>query len=127
MRVGLLVCFPPSGGRRKLRRRDVSVNLASHDWWTVGFLQNAWARLFLPLEVEIAVSGDGESYSTLDTLSHGIPWDDDTALRRYFEIESSGESARYVRVWARNIGRPPGGHAREGEPAWVYVDEIIAR
>ncbi len=99
----------------------------------VGFLQNAWARVFLPTEVEISVSEDGETFSSLGTLTHDVPWDDYTPGRHYFEAPAEPDSGdeppavRFVRIRAANRGLTPAGHDRAGESAWLYVDEIIVR
>ena len=98
----------------------------------VGFLQSAGSRVFLPTEVEITVWEDGQTFESLGTWTHEIPWDDYTVQRYYFETraESGAEQApvaRFVRVRAVNRGLTPTGHSRAGEPAWLYVDEIIVR
>jgi hexosaminidase len=97
---------------------------------TVGFLQVVWARIFLPSAVEVSLSEDGETFVPLGTAVHDVPLDDPTDRRHRFEvIRDSGKDAqsvaRYVRVRAVNLGRAPPDHERSGEPAWLYVDEII--
>ena len=96
----------------------------------IGFLRVLWARIFLPSAVEVSLSEDGETYTTLGTAIHDVSPDDRTDKRHYFEaIGQPGEEgrgvARYVRVRAVNIGRAPPDHERAGEPAWLYADEII--
>ena len=98
----------------------------------VGFLQSAGASVFLPIEAEIWVSADGETFTPLGTWAHEVPWDDYAAQRHYFEADASSDleeppAARYVRVRATNRGLAPAGHDRAGEAAWIYVDEIIVR
>jgi hypothetical protein len=97
---------------------------------TVGFLQVVGARIFLPSAVEVSLSEDGETFVPLGTAVHDFPLDDPTDRRHRFEvIRVSGKDAqsvaRYVRVRAVNLGRAPPDHERSGEPAWLYVDEII--
>jgi len=96
----------------------------------IGFLQVLWARIFLPSAVEVSLSEDGETFTTLGTSIHDIAPDDQTDRRHYFEaIGEPGEEgrsvARFVRVRAVNIGRAPPDHERSGEPAWLYADEVI--
>ena len=98
----------------------------------VGFLQNSGSRIFLPTGAEITVSDDGVTFESFATWTHEIPWDDYTAQRHYFEARAASEgeeppTARFVRVRALNRGLTPTGHGRAGEPAWLYVDEIIVR
>jgi beta-galactosidase len=99
----------------------------------VGFLQSARARVFLPIGAEIEVSEDGQGWTQLGTWTHEVAPADYVAQRHYFEASVSADGAgeagdvRYVRLRARNLGLAPAGHDREGEPAWIYVDEIIVR
>jgi beta-galactosidase len=98
----------------------------------VGFLQNSGSRVFLPTGAEIMVSEDGVAFESFGTWTHEVPWDDYTAQRHYFEARTASEgneplTVRFVRVRAVNRGLTPTGHDRAGEPAWLYVDEIIVR
>ncbi len=98
----------------------------------VGFLQSAASRVFLPTEVEISVSEDGETFESIGTWTHEVPWNDYTAQRHYFEAVVSKEDggstmARFVRVRAVNRGLAPPAHGGAGQAAWIYVDEIIVR
>ena len=34
-------------------------------------------------------------------------------------------TARYLRVRAANVGTLPAGHRAAGQPAWLFVDEIL--
>jgi hexosaminidase len=98
----------------------------------VGFLQNSGSRVFLPTGAEISVSEDGVTFESLGIWTHEIPWNAYTAQRHFFEARAASEgeeppTARFVRVRAMNRGLTPTGHSRAGEPAWLYVDEIIVR
>ena len=96
----------------------------------IGFLQVVWARILLPSVVEVSLSEDGETFSTVGTATHEVATDDPMDQRHYFEvIADSGEKgpsvARFVRVRAVNLGRAPPDHELSGEPGWLYADEII--
>jgi hexosaminidase len=92
-----------------------------------GFLQNTWAQIFLPTQVEIAVSEDGRDFRTIAILTHDVSLDMEETPRRYFEAQLDPALIRYVKVLARNIGTTPNWHDRAGSPAWLYVDEILVR
>jgi hypothetical protein len=40
--------------------------------------------------------------------------------------EPSPPTLRFLRVQARNFGPLPDWHPGAGEPAWLFVDEIVA-
>lgn len=93
----------------------------------VGFLQNVGAKVFLPATVTVALSVDGTTFEEAGVAGHDVPVDRPVAERRHFSVPVTGGRARFVRVHATSLGRCPPGHAREGEPAWLFVDEIIVR
>jgi hypothetical protein len=90
-----------------------------------GFLQNPWARIFLPKSVTYAVSGDGRRFREVGSLGHDVALLGEDAERYFFTQSLDGIEARYVRVRAKSIGVCPKGHDQAGEPVWLYVDEII--
>ena len=44
-----------------------------------------------------------------------------------FEINIPAVKARYVKVVATNIGTCPPWHKGQGNPAWMFADEIIVK
>jgi hypothetical protein len=90
-----------------------------------GFLQRASAQVFLPKEVEYALSPDGAEFTAVGVVSHDVPAEEVGSRREYFSIDVEGSSARFVRVRAASLGSCPSGHPQEGDPAWLFVDEVI--
>jgi hexosaminidase len=86
-----------------------------------GFLQNPGYGIILPASVDVQVSEDGVTFSTIATLGHAIPRDRSGAIRHAFETTVDSVRARYVRVTAVNVGDA------EGDATWLYVDEIMIR
>lgn len=93
---------------------------------TVGFLENQPAWIFLPKEIEFAVSRDGTSY---DIVMHFETEISATASSAHVEDFRAAvpvvTRVRYVRVIARNIGVCPSWHPGAGGKAWMFTDEII--
>jgi hexosaminidase len=89
-------------------------------------LQNQiWPFIFLPKKVEFFVSDDGytfrkvgEAINDIDPLSVPIQ-------RKVFSTSFNPVSANFVKVVVENLGKGPKGHWGDGEPACVFVDEII--
>jgi hexosaminidase len=90
----------------------------------VGFLHRPGSGIFLPGSVEVAVSADGERYEAAGRVT-GIDPPADAVTRWYAPVRLSVPRARFVRVRATNVGRRPAGGA--GDPAWLFVDEVIVR
>ena len=89
------------------------------------FLQRSGAWIFLPVEVEWFVSDDGSNFKPLPAVKNeGTPTEEGTVIRT-FSAGAVNTNARFVRVRAKNIGVCPPGHAGAGQPAWLFVDEIV--
>jgi hypothetical protein len=54
----------------------------------------------------------------------------DPLIREFvFNLEDipGGSAARFVRLVAENYGPLPAWHPGRGQPAWIFVDEIVVR
>lgn len=81
----------------------------------IDFLQGRAAEIWMPYEVEISVSEDGEHFTTLAVVPNSVPTD--YAKSAYKTFSWSGQSfARYVRVCGR-IDMSHGG--------WLFADEVV--
>ena len=89
------------------------------------FLQ--WNRvwIFLPEKVEFLASTNGVYFETIETIEHRIPTDAGGMIPGDFNTSPEGLRARYIKVKARSIEICPEWHIGAGEPAWMFVDEII--
>lgn len=99
------------GGAKKIRNIEV------------GFLQDIKSWIWMPQEVEIAVSRDGKSWRVLKKAGLGIPDDKYGAVLGKFEWNGSG-NARFVRVRAKQYGQCPPWHLGAGGATWIFLDEI---
>ncbi|MBN2357149.1 family 20 glycosylhydrolase [candidate division KSB1 bacterium] len=88
------------------------------------FLQDINSWIFLPVEVGYAVSSDGVHFHNIAMLTHDVPQKAQDALVRNFRDVFLDTSARYVRVFAKNVAICPDWHPGAGGKAWVFVDEI---
>ena len=84
--------------------------------------QNSW--IFLPAEVELALSTDGVTYQAVAEeefeLTADLAQRTATASARF-----DARSARYVRVRAKTVGTCPDWHQGAGGKAWVFADELV--
>jgi hypothetical protein len=90
------------------------------------FLQEQRSWIWLPREVTVSVSLDGKRFVEAGRATHDVPPDTEEAVRRDLVADFAGEKeARYVRIEATSLGTIPAWHLGAGEPAWIFVDELI--
>ncbi|MEJ2614523.1 MAG: FN3 associated domain-containing protein, partial [Ignavibacteriaceae bacterium] len=93
-----------------------------------GFLNNPGSWIFLPEEIEYFISNDGKNFKEVFSA---IP---DTLLQhnkiseiKEYDIKLNNEKARFIRVFAKNIGVCPPWHPGAGNKSWIFVDEITVK
>ena len=91
------------------------------------FLRNIRAWIFLPVEVDVALSLDGERYETMSEIALPPPAEADSMMIAEMPMGFELRQARYVRLRARNQGFCPDWHNGAGGKAWLFVDEIMVR
>jgi hexosaminidase len=91
---------------------------------TVHFLQDQHGWIFAPTDVQYDVSEDGKTFTNVGRFSSPAP-----ATAPELSIVELAKpvdvKARYVRVFARNLGICPAWHPGRGGKAWLFVDEIV--
>jgi len=89
-----------------------------------GFLQANGSWIFLPSEVTFSIAGEDRDFKTVATFSITVPEDWQPTETRSFSTALSEETARYIRVFAKNVGTLPDWHPGAGGLAWLFADEI---
>ena len=102
-----------------LQVRDITVVGA-------GFCQDARSWIWMPRYVEYWASTDGVNYVPLDRLDTTVQEKDYQLQTWDAEIPVSC-TARYIKVFAKNIGTIPSWHPGAGYPGYIFVDELWAR
>ncbi|MDZ7263967.1 MAG: glycoside hydrolase family 20 protein [candidate division KSB1 bacterium] len=93
----------------------------------VTFLQNAGSWIFMPRVVEYGISDDGDKFETVARVENDIPTDYPEAIIKEFKAKVPDAKARYIKIFAQNIGVCPPNHPGAGGKAWLFVDEIVVR
>lgn len=91
------------------------------------FLQDVGSWIWMPSEVVIAVSADGERFDDVGRIANMVADDTYGVLRQNLVVDVADVEARYVRVVARNYGTIPDWHPGHGERAWIFIDEVVLR
>jgi arylsulfatase A-like enzyme len=91
---------------------------------TCGFLEEQPSWIFLPAELEVAVSSDGSQY---DQAGRWTEQPAATPRPRVKDVSTPvrAGAVRYVRIRARSIGKVPAWHVGAGGKPWIFMDEIV--
>ena len=91
---------------------------------SAGFLQNQEEWIFAPTAVEFLTSLDGmDDMRITSELCQGLE-KDERVMKVYARAEYPGLRTRYIKVQARHEALP-GWYPGAGQPAWLFVDEIV--
>jgi arylsulfatase A-like enzyme len=90
---------------------------------TVGTLQRQGDWVFLPQWIQLEVSGDGINYRKVGRQE--TPEVTDMLQTVDIKMSLDNVKARFLKITAWNFGLCPPGHPGAGNPAWLFVDEII--
>jgi hypothetical protein len=89
------------------------------------FLQMNRVWIFLPQKLIFSASEDGSDFEEIEIIDHQIPTEAEGAIPADFNVTPDELRARYIKVTAKTIGTCPEWHIGAGEPAWMFVDEIV--
>lgn len=92
---------------------------------SIGFLQKYSSWIFLPQSVTIEISSNGKKFKKVSEIPNTVDVNLLLPIIKDFEGKFSRHRVRYIRITAKNIGVCPKGHRGEGQPAWLFADEII--
>ncbi|HET6556380.1 MAG TPA: FN3 associated domain-containing protein, partial [Prolixibacteraceae bacterium] len=90
----------------------------------VGTLLNIGAWIYPPRMIEYFVSTDGVQFQKVAEVVNEPEAPSPEALLKNYVATIVPVKACFVRIVAHNMGRVPAGHPGEGEPGWIFMDEI---
>ncbi|MCB9235668.1 MAG: glycoside hydrolase family 92 protein [Bacteroidia bacterium] len=91
----------------------------------VGFLQDIGAWIWMPSEVKISVSIDGNSYREIWKGGTAVPDNQYGGLVKRVGVSGLNLEAAFVKVEAKNYGECPAWHLGAGGKTWIFADEIV--
>ncbi|WP_343701607.1 family 20 glycosylhydrolase [Chitinophaga sp.] len=103
---------------------DLGVDSVDITEIAIGTLGNPDQWIYVPKELDFFVSEDGKNFKNvyklreIDVKQKGL---------RKFTARPEKAKGRYVKIFARNAGAIPKGAPGEGNPAWLFVDEIYVK
>ncbi|MFN0213544.1 MAG: DUF4838 domain-containing protein [Saprospiraceae bacterium] len=90
----------------------------------VSFLQDQASWVFYPQKVVFEISKDGQNFKTIQEDTIKIVPDGKKAFRT-LEAKFPAASVRAVRITAFNQKTCPDWHTCNGNPCWIFADEIM--
>jgi len=91
---------------------------------TCGFLRDQMVWVFLPASIEIAVSQDGDNFTSIKKFKENTKPKPESKVKNYV-AEFPPCAARYIRVNAINGKTCPDWHPGAGGRSWIFSDEIV--
>jgi hexosaminidase len=94
---------------------------------TVQFLNRPVSWIFLPDYVILSVSNDGKEWLDINRsdFQHGRSNEKTYIREAKLPFSEYTKPKRYLKIFAKNMGKCPKGHPAEGQAAWLFADEII--
>ncbi|EKD31255.1 MAG: hypothetical protein ACD_77C00356G0001, partial [uncultured bacterium] len=99
-----------------------------------GFLQDAKSWIWMPKYAEFSTSADGVNFETFGIVYNGMEENDltprilDFVSAPVVKTTKDGKRvARYIKVFAKNIGAIPDWHDGDGGQGFIFVDEIFVQ
>ena len=96
-----------------------------------GFLQDAKSWIWMPKYAEYSISADGVNFESFGIVYNGMEENDLTLRILDFvftpDSKNGKKVARYIKVFAKNIGTIPKWHDGAGGEGFIFIDEIFVR
>jgi arylsulfatase len=92
-----------------------------------GFLENQMAWIFFPSDIVYEISEDGKHFHRIKQFETEVAPRPQATVKSFSVELDKPHSARYIRVWAKNVGICPDWHHGAGGKAWIFADEIVIK
>ena len=92
---------------------------------SMNFLCDHVSWIFLPDEIRIEVSADGQSYNTVARGKYPTTGFDQDITPVYMQFDIPETTASKIRITAVSIKKCPDWHRGAGMPSWIFCDEIV--
>ncbi|MBA5630138.1 GH92 family glycosyl hydrolase [Moheibacter lacus] len=91
---------------------------------SANFLQDARPWILMPKSMKVYTSTDGKNFQLLGEIETSVKPEDEKLQIETLKVDGK-TTARYIKVIAENYGELPESHISAGEPAYIFVDEIL--
>ena len=92
----------------------------------INFLNRPESWIFIPDYVIVSVSNNGKDWLDINRADFEHNRGESRYIREAkLQFSEYTKPKRYIKIFAKNIGKCPKGHPGEGQAAWLFADEII--
>ncbi len=91
---------------------------------TVNCLEAQRSRIFLPPEIRVLISRDGERFMTRGILYRELKKEPQTRPVA-LTLNIPPTYGRYLKIWIQSAEKCPDWHPAAGKKAWIFTDEVI--
>ncbi len=91
------------------------------------FLQDIRSWIFMPEFVKYSGSVDGKNFKEIGRIDNDTPVKEEGVIIKGFKTEVEDVEARYIKIYAKNMGLCPDWHIGGEGKAWIFLDEIVIR
>ena len=91
------------------------------------FLNRPESYIFLPDYAIVSVSTDGKEWTDINRSDFAHLRDLNKTFIKEAKLPFSDytKPKRFLKIFAKNVGKVPDGHAAAGKAAWLFADEIL--
>ncbi len=141
--------YPGNGAATLIDRKSGSLNFRDGNWLGYNFgpvtvtidlgkkkgiqeiilstLTSTGAWIMPPHAIQSFFSKDGKTFEEGQTLTIISPKDHTSGGKSYYKVQNEAGKVRYVKLVIQPLKALPEWHPGKGNPAWVFLDEIIIK
>lgn len=93
----------------------------------IGYLSNPSSWIFAPQSIFVYGSENGRDFFELGSADNAMIAAQEKKGRNAYVFSINPVRVKYLRVKAKNTGLCPEGHPGAGQPAWLFLDEILVK
>lgn len=92
---------------------------------SAGFLQDMDNYIWMPKDMEVYISADGEHYKLVGSRVSDVAIDDPVIRIQDWKVEFAPVQATHIRIVAHHFGEIPSWHRGYGDQGFTFIDEIM--
>ena len=91
---------------------------------SAGFIQDMDNYIWMPKDMEVYLSQDGENFTLVGRRESDVAIDDPKVQIQEWKLSFDSTKASYVRVVAHLFGEIPSWHRGYGDKSFIFIDEV---
>lgn len=139
--------YPGNGGQTLLDRKAGSTNFRDGHWLgydsgpvtltidlgklskvdrvVLSTLSSSGSWIMPPTQIEASFSQDGTAFKYNQELNIKSLTGHEPGAKHYYSLKNESGKVRYIKLVVHPLAKLPDWHAGKGNPAWLFLDEVI--